>query len=106
MECIVANGSKQYIVKEGDIIDIEKIPGEVGARAKLEDVVLAKKDDDVLIGKPLLKNSYVEAEIIDQYKSKKIVVFKKKRRKGYSKKLGHRQNYTKIKIDRINIGEE
>lgn len=68
--------------------------------------MLAKKDDDVLIGKPLLKNSYVEAEIIDQYKSKKIVVFKKKRRKGYSKKLGHRQNYTKIKIDRINIGEE
>ena len=74
---------------------------EVGAEIEIDRVLLLNSDKDTVIGTPLVKNSKVIAEIVKHGKDKKVIVFKKKRRKGYEKKQGHRQNFTQIKIKDI-----
>ena len=74
---------------------------EIGAEIEIPDVLLLHTDKDTIIGKPNVKNAKVKAEIINHMKDKKVIVFKKKRRKGYQKKQGHRQNYTEIRIKDI-----
>jgi len=74
---------------------------EVGTEFEIEKVLLLNSDKDTIVGTPVVKNAKVKAEVIEHLKDKKIVVFKKKRRKGYEKKQGHRQNYTNIKIKDI-----
>jgi len=102
MHAVIKTGGKQYIVKPGDIIDIEKISGEPGEEVNFEEVLLVSADgEDVKVGSPLVESARVEGKIIRQKKGEKIVVFKFKRRKGYRKKAGHRQNLTSVEITGI-----
>ena len=101
MYAIVNTGGKQYKIQQGDVLRVEKIPGEVGSPVSFDKVLMFSDGENVNIGRPVLDNVAVKGHIVDQGKGKKIVVFKYKRRKRYRRKLGHRQQYTEIKIDSI-----
>lgn len=101
MYAIIQTGGKQYKVAEGDLLKVEKIPGAEGQAVNFKRVLFLNQKDDVHIGTPILENATVEAEIVKNGKAKKILVFKKKKRKGYSKKQGHRQEFTEVKILKI-----
>ena len=102
MQAVIRTGGKQYIVKPGDVIDIEKISGEAGDTVNFEEVLLVTNDDSTQIGKPIVDNAKVEGKILSQKKGDKIIVFKFKRRKGYRRKAGHRQKLTSVEITGIN----
>jgi len=101
MYAIIRTGGKQYQVAQGDQLRVEKINGEVGDMVELDDVLMVVGDDTATIGTPLLENATVKAKIVEQDKAKKVIVFKKKRRKGYRLKQGHRQLYTALAIEEI-----
>lgn len=101
MYAIIKTGGKQYRVSEGDRLQVEKLDGDAGATVTLADVLLVGGNGSARIGTPFIEGAQVEAEITRHFKGKKIIVFKKKRRKGYHKKQGHRQLYTELKITRI-----
>jgi large subunit ribosomal protein L21 len=101
MYAVVKTGGKQYRVEEGDIIKIEKVDGEVGQAVELGEVLLIGNSQELKIGQPLVPNAKIVANIVDQGKAKKIIVFKSKKRKGYRKKQGHRQMFTGLKISKI-----
>ncbi len=100
MYAIIATGGKQYKVSEGDIIKVEKLGVEAGSEYTF-DQVLAINDDKMLVGADVA-NSTVTASVIEDGKEKKVIVYKYKRKSGYHKKNGHRQPYTKVKIEKIN----
>lgn len=105
MYAIIRTGGKQYRVNEGSILKIEKIAGEKGDKVTFSEVLLVSGDDGVIkVGNPVVANATVTAEIVEQGRDKKIIVFKYKRRKNYRRKQGHRQPFTKIKIDQIVVG--
>jgi large subunit ribosomal protein L21 len=97
---VIRTGGKQYRVAEGDLVKVEKLAGEVGETVTLPDVLFVG-GDDVKIGAPLLANAKVTGEIVGQIRAKKVIVFKKKRRKSYSRQRGHRQYQTTLKITGI-----
>ena len=101
MYAVVQTGGKQYKVKTGDILRVEKISGEIGTPVTFDNVLIYSDDDNTIIGTPTVENAAVRGHIIEQDKSKKIIVFKYKRRKRYRRKQGHRQLYTAVKIDQI-----
>lgn len=101
MYAIVRTGGKQYQVEAGDKLKVEKLEGEVGAKVELEDVLLVVDGENVRIGRPVVEGAKISATIVEQGRHKKIIVFKKKRRKGYQVKRGHRQFYTALNIDAI-----
>ena len=101
MYAIVAAGGKQYKVREGEILRIEKISGDVGSPVSFEQVLMVADGDTVSIGRPALEGAAVTARIVEQGKADKLIVFKYKRRKRYRRKQGHRQSYTAVKIDAI-----
>ncbi len=101
MYAIVNTGGKQYKVHQGDVLRIEKIPGEVGSPVSLDRVLMFADGENVDIGRPVLDSVVVKGHIVDQNKARKILVFKYKKRKRYRRKLGHRQKYTAVKIDSI-----
>ncbi len=101
MYAIVDSGGKQYRVKEGDILKVEKLAGEVGDNVSFDKILMFSDDENVNIGTPLLENVAVNGHIVEQGKAKKIIVFKYKRRKRYRRKQGHRQQFTAVKIDNI-----
>ena len=103
MYAVIATGGKQYKVKEGDILRVEKIPGEIGADVSFDKILMFSDGDNVKIGQPVLDDVAVNGHIVSQGKSKKIIVFKYKRRKRYRRKQGHRQQYTAVKIDNIQV---
>ncbi|MFN3301527.1 MAG: 50S ribosomal protein L21 [Patescibacteria group bacterium] len=100
MLAVIKTGGKQYLVKEGDIIKIEKIEGKVGKKISFDEVLLLadEKGEKVEIGQPIIKKVKVKAEILEQGKDKKILVVKYKPKTRYRRKKGHRQPYTKVKI--------
>lgn len=103
MQAVIKTGGKQYIVKPGDVIDVEKLDGEKGDTVNFEDVLLVTADDNsTKVGKPLVENAKVEGKILTQKSGEKITVFKFKRRKGYRRKAGHRQKLTSVEITGIN----
>jgi len=101
MYAVVASGGKQYKVEEGDILRVEKIPGQVGAAVTFDQILMVSDGENVNIGQPVLEDALVEGHIVEQGKAKKIIIFKYKRRKRYRRKHGHRQQYTAVKIDSI-----
>ncbi len=101
MYAIVDSGGKQYKVKEGDILKVEKLAGEVGDNVSFDKILMFSDDENVNIGTPLLEDVAVNGHIVEQGKAKKIIVFKYKRRKRYRRKQGHRQQFTAVKIDSI-----
>ena len=102
MYAIIKTGGKQYKVNEGLTLRVEKLEGEAGAQLKLEEVLMIGGEGAPKIGAPRVTGVHVAAEIMRQARDKKILVYKKKRRKGYEKKVGHRQPYTELKITKIN----
>lgn len=103
MYAVIRTGGKQYKVTQGDTIRVEKLLGQVGDKIELKDVLLYAEGEKVLIGKPLLSNVKIVGEILRQGRAKKVVIFKMKRRKGYSKKQGHRQSFTTLRIGEISL---
>ncbi len=101
MYVIIRTGGKQYKVSPGDTIRVEKIAGKVGDTVDLKDVLLYAEGENLLAGQPLLTNVKITGEILGQRRAKKVVIFKRKRRKGYSKRQGHRQSFTSLQIKEI-----
>ncbi|XOA43028.1 MAG: 50S ribosomal protein L21 [Candidatus Nealsonbacteria bacterium] len=101
MFAIIKTGGKQYIVSPGDKIKIEKINKEEGEKTTFNEVLLLQKGKTLEIGTPLVKKAKVEATIIKQGKSKKVIVFKYKASKRYKVKKGHRQRFTEVEITKI-----
>ncbi len=101
MYAIIATGGKQYKVAEGDIIKVEKLGVEAGESYTF-DQVLAVSDDGLTIGSPTIEGATVDASVIGNGKGKKVIVYKYKPKKGYHRKQGHRQQYTEVKIEKIN----
>ena len=101
MYAIVRTGGKQYQVATGEKLRVEKITGKVGDVVELADVLMIADGDDIKVGQPILNDALVNARIVEQDKAKKILVFKKKRRKGYRVKRGHRQFFTALEITDI-----
>lgn len=100
MYAIIATGGKQYKVSEGDVIFVEKLGVETGETVTF-DQVLAVSNDGLKVGEDV-KNATVSASVIENGKAKKVIVYKYKPKTGYHKKNGHRQQYTKVKIEAIN----
>ncbi len=101
MYAIIKTGGKQYRVSPGQTLRVEKLEGEVGTKIELSEVLLVGGEGDTQIGSPRVEGATVSAEIVEQGRGSKVIVFKKKRRKGYHKKQGHRQYFTGLKIQEI-----
>lgn len=101
MYAIIATGGKQYKVAEGDIIKVEKLGVEAGNTVSF-DQVLVVNNGEMKVGNPTVAGASVSATVIEEGKGKKVIVYKYKRKTGYHKKNGHRQIFTKVKIDKIN----
>lgn len=100
MYAIIETGGKQYKVSPGDVISVEKIECNVGDKITF-DKVLAKVDNDVTLGNPVISGQTVTGTCTKQDKAKKVIVYKYKRKSGYHKKNGHRQLFTEVKIDSV-----
>lgn len=101
MYAIIETGGKQYRVTEGDVLSIEKIEVAEGQTVDFDRVLTVVKDGEVLIGKPLIADAKVTAEVVSHGKGKKILVFKYKAKSNYRRRQGHRQPFTKIRIEKI-----
>ena len=101
MYAIIATGGKQYKVSEGDIIKVEKLNVEEGAKVSFDQVLLVG-GDDLKVGNPVVAGATVEGSVLKNGKGKKVIVYKYKRKTGYHKKNGHRQAFTQVKIEKIN----
>ena len=100
MFAVIRTGGKQYKVAKGDVLNIERLPGDAGAAVTFSEVLMAGGK----AGAPLIKGASVAAEIVAQERSEKVVAFKKKRRKNTHRKRGHRQHFTRVKITDIHAG--
>ncbi|MDR1669188.1 MAG: 50S ribosomal protein L21 [Oscillospiraceae bacterium] len=103
MTAILETGGKQYRVSEGDIIYVEKLPAEEGASLSFDSVLAVYDGDKVKTGAPYVEGVSVKASVIKNGKEKKVVVFKMKPKKNYRRTQGHRQPYTKLQIESINL---
>ena len=101
MYAIIRTGGKQYQLVAGDTLRVEKLQGEVGETVELSDVLLVADGDEVKVGKPVVDGAKVVAKIAEQGKAKKVLVFKKKKRKGYRVRNGHRQLFTALSSEEI-----
>lgn len=102
MQAVIATGGKQYRVTEGTVLKVEKLAGEPGDQIVLDQVLmLSDGEGNCKVGSPLLEGARVTAQLIEQGKEKKVIVYKYKKRKNYHKKQGHRQSYTKLVIQTI-----
>ena len=100
MYAIIATGGKQYKVSEGDVVKVEKLDVEAGNTVTFDNVI-AVSNDSLKVGADVA-NASVSATVLEQGRSRKVIVYKYKRKTGYHKKNGHRQAYTQVKIDKIN----
>jgi large subunit ribosomal protein L21 len=103
MFAVIKSGGKQYRVTPGQTIRLGKVTGDVGSKLELSEVLLVDNDGNVQVGAPLVANAKIEATILEQDRTKKILVFKKKRKKQYRRTRGHRQAYTAVRIDKITV---
>jgi large subunit ribosomal protein L21 len=97
---VIETGGKQYRVQQGDVLDVELLKVEAGASVEF-DVLAVSNGSELSIGTPVVSGAKVKASVIEDLRGKKIYSFKKKRRKGYRRKIGHRQDLTKIKVEEI-----
>ena len=98
MFAVVKTGGKQYKVAAGDVIKVEKLSGDAGDSVTLGDVLMVGEGDNVTVGAPLVDGAAVTAEVLEQTRGDKVVIFKKKRRQNYRRKKGHRQDLTVLRI--------
>ncbi len=101
---VIKTGGKQYVVEEGQTVSIEKLPEEEGSAVTFDEVLLVAQDGEhVTVGQPTVDSAQVTGTVAEQGKEGKVIVFKKKPKKRYEKKQGHRQPYTKVTIDTISV---
>ena len=98
---IIKTGGKQYRVAPGDVIRVESMSGDVGSDVEFPEVLLRQTDSGLEVGTPLLSDTRVSGKILEHGRGKKILIFKKKRRKNYRRHAGHRQNYTAVQVTSI-----
>jgi len=103
MYAIVATGGKQYRVQEGDIIQVEKLAAAEGEQVVFPHVLAVSDDKGLQVGNPYLEGATVSAKVLQQGKGKKVVVYKYKPKKNYRRKQGHRQPFTRVKIEKISV---
>ena len=103
MYAIIRSGGKQYRAEVGATIDVDRLPQDVGESIALDDVLLVANDDDVKIGAPMVEGASVAATVVEQFRGKKIIVYKYRQRTNYRRKQGHRQHYTRLRIDEIRV---
>lgn len=103
MYAIIKTGAKQHKVSEGDVLSVEKLPGEKGAEIVFNEVLMVSDEADVKIGKPFVEDAKVIGEVVAQTQGPKLIIGKYKKRKGFRKKTGHRQALTSMKIKKISI---
>ncbi|MBM4294132.1 MAG: 50S ribosomal protein L21 [Deltaproteobacteria bacterium] len=101
MYAIIQTGGKQYRVSPGDVLRVERLPGERGDEITLDQVLMVSDGQEFRVGVPLVENAAVKTRILQQGKAKKVVVYKKKRRKNYRRRQGHRQLFTALQIQEI-----
>ena len=102
MYAVIKSGGKQYRVKAGQTVRLEKLAGEAGSKVQLGDVLMVEDGGEVMTGAPL-PNAKVEATILETDRADKIIVFKKKRKKQYRRTRGHRQSFTAVRIEKISV---
>lgn len=101
MYAVIRTGGKQYRVQEGDVLSIERLPGDVGSKISFDEVLAVGNGDGLKVGAPTVAGAKVDAEIVLQARARKVIVFKFKRRKNYKRTKGHRQYFTRVKISGI-----
>lgn len=101
MYAVIKSGGKQYRVKEGDVLKLEKLPVEVGNVVEFSDVLMVADGDDVTVGSPTVDKAVVKAEVMAQARHRKVKIIKFRRRKHHRKQMGHRQYYTQVKVTAI-----
>lgn len=102
MHAVIKTGGKQYRVQAGDEFDIEKLEVEKGEEVVFQEVLAVGDGEDITLGTPRVDGATVKASVVTNGRGRKVMVFKKKKRKGYSVKRGHRQPFTRVKITEIN----
>jgi large subunit ribosomal protein L21 len=101
MYAVITSGSKQFTVKEGETLKLGKIEAEVGSSITFDNILMISNGDDVKIGAPYVAGAKVTASIVEHGRHKKILIVKFRRRKHHKKQMGHRQDYTEVKIEQI-----
>ena len=101
MYAIIRSGGKQYRAEVGATIDVDRLPNEVGESLDITDVLLVASGGDTAIGQPNVAGALVKATVVEQFRGKKIIVYKYRQRTNYRRKKGHRQYYTRLRIDDI-----
>jgi large subunit ribosomal protein L21 len=101
MYAVIKTGGKQYRVAPEDVIEIEKLAGEPGARVEFAEVLMLGGEGEAKVGTPLVAGAVVAGEVVRQARGEKVIVFKKKRRHNYRRKKGHRQELTTVRITEI-----
>ena len=102
---IIRSGGKQYRVEPDQVIDVERLPAQVGSAVEITDVLMVGDDGEVRLGQPLIQGARVIAEVVEHGRADKVVVFKYKAKTRYRRKRGHRQPYTRLAIRRIQTEE-
>ncbi len=103
MYAVIRSGGKQHRVAPGDTVKVEQLPGAVGDAVELDEVLMVAGDDAVTVGAPLVPEATVKATVLAQDRHRKIIVFKKKRKKQYRRTRGHRQAFTELRVDEIKL---
>jgi large subunit ribosomal protein L21 len=103
MYAVLKSGGKQYKIAPGDTIRVEKLGGEAGGQVEFDQILAVNDGDNLLVGQPFLSNARVLGTVVDNDRAKKIIVFKIKRKKQYKRTKGHRQDFSTVKIDAINL---
>lgn len=103
MFAVIRSGGKQHRVQVGEKLKVEKLEAEVGSTIEISDILLIQDGESVKIGQPIVAGAKVVAKVAAQDRSKKVIIFKRRRRKGFHKKRGHRQPYTELEITNIHV---
>lgn len=104
MYAVIKTGGKQYKVKQGETLKVEKIDAAAGAKVDLNEVLMVSDGDKIKVGAPFLDGGKVTATVVSQGRGKKVGIVKFRRRKHYRKEMGHRQSFTELQIDTISAG--
>jgi len=98
---VVDTGGKQYMVKQGEVLEIERLVGDAGTKLTLDRVLAISNGTELTVGTPVVAGATVTAEVVEQFRGDKVINFKKKKRKGYHRKIGHRQELTRVRVNAI-----
>jgi large subunit ribosomal protein L21 len=101
MYAVIMTGGKQYKVAPGEVVRVETLDAKKGDTVEIKDVYMIADGDKISVGKPTLASAMVTAEVVEEGRGEKLIIFKHRRRKGFRKTNGHRQNYTAIKVKEI-----